>query len=213
LRPQMIVVAGPIASGKTGAFRRLADELDAESFNVDDRCAELNDGSYRQLPPEVVKQATRECEEFIHEHIADGVSFIVETTLRTPIAIEQAGLAREAGLETWMTYVATENPEINVKRAAARREAGGRDMTDETVRDNYEQSLANLPRAMRELETVEVYDNSAHLAGATLQLRTEHGRIAEVADDLRDWVVDACRGTEFECELELARGRDSGPER
>jgi predicted ABC-type ATPase len=209
----MIVVAGPIASGKTGAFRRIVDELDVESFNVDDRAAELNHGSYQNLPPEVVRKATTECEEFIHEHIEAGVSLLVETTLRTPIAIEQAIAAQAKGFETWMTYVATDDAEINVTRARERFEAGGRDMTDDTVRGNYTQSLANLPKAMREFETVEVYDNSTTLGAPLFQLRTELGRIVEVAEDLREWVVEACRESEFERELELARGRDSGPER
>jgi hypothetical protein len=56
----MVVVAGPIASGKTGVYRRLAQDESLDSFNVDDRCAELNGGSYQQLSPEIVSQATRE---------------------------------------------------------------------------------------------------------------------------------------------------------
>jgi dephospho-CoA kinase len=45
----MIVLAGPIASGKTTHFRQVESILGIDSFNVDDRSAELNGGSYQNI--------------------------------------------------------------------------------------------------------------------------------------------------------------------
>ncbi len=123
----MLVVAGSVASGKTSIFFRLHSRVtQIDSFNVDDRGAALNDGSYRAIPPAVVARASRECEEFVRLHIAERRSFMVETTLRSGVALDQALEARRAGFVTEMVYVTTNDPEINVQRAAIRELGGGR---------------------------------------------------------------------------------------
>ena len=63
----MVVVAGPPGSGKSLFFpvRLLADA----SFNVDDRAAELNAGSYRKVPRSLRSQAQHECEAFVGQQI------------------------------------------------------------------------------------------------------------------------------------------------
>jgi len=77
----MIVVGGPAGSGKSTAFP--VSDFGVDPFNIDDRAAELNGGSYRSIPPEIRARANQECEAFIEEHIRDGQSFAVETTLRS----------------------------------------------------------------------------------------------------------------------------------
>lgn len=102
-RPRMIVVAGPPGSGKTRYFPVTAFGVD--SFNIDDRCAQIL-GSYRAIPRDVRRAVAKECERFVLDHIDQRKSFAVETTLRTPVAIEQAGLARAKGFAAEMRFVA-----------------------------------------------------------------------------------------------------------
>jgi hypothetical protein len=64
----MLIVAGPPGSGKTVAFPLATFGVDF--FNVDDRCAALNQGSYRAIPPEIRQRAAAECRAFIEDHIA-----------------------------------------------------------------------------------------------------------------------------------------------
>ena len=91
MTPKMIVVAGAPGSGKSTLFPVQSFGIDA--FNVDDRCRQLH-GSYQGIPPEIRRIASAECESFIRNHIERHISFAVETTLRTSIAIEQARAAR-----------------------------------------------------------------------------------------------------------------------
>jgi predicted ABC-type ATPase len=185
----MRVVAGPIASGKTGLFFRAAraeEQLDA--FNVDDRCAEINSGSYQSLPEHVIRQAMRECEEFIREHISRRRSFMIETTLRTTIALDQARQARMAGFFVEMIFVATEDPEINVRRAEAREMGGGRDVLPATVREVYAASLKNLERALRELDRVAMFDNSPMGQRPTFQAEVVAGCLESSASTCKVWV-------------------------
>jgi predicted ABC-type ATPase len=199
------VVAGPVASGKTGIFRELVTQ-DLATFNVDDRCAELNGGSYQKLPPDVIRQAQRECEQFVHDCIREGRSYLVETTLRTMIAIEQAAAAARAGFRTAMVYVATDDPEIHIRRAMARRARGGRDLSADVIRDIYNRSLENLRGALRQFDRVDVYDNTPHRRPRTLQLSTEDGQVVTRAEDTQPWVDRVCAGTEFDRETERDHG-------
>jgi dephospho-CoA kinase len=47
----MIVVAGPPGSGKSSLFP--VSETGLDSFNADDRAAELNSGSYQNITPDI----------------------------------------------------------------------------------------------------------------------------------------------------------------
>src|SRR5258708_39588090 len=105
-RPRMIVVAGPPGSGKTRYFPVTA--LGIDSFNIDDRCAQVL-GSYRAIPRDVRRAVAKECERFVLDHIEHRKSFAVETTLRTTAAIEQAGLARTRGFATEVLCVPTDS--------------------------------------------------------------------------------------------------------
>ena len=87
----MIVVAGPAGSGKSTVFPLALFRIDF--FNVDDRCAALNGGSYAGISAEIRARAGAECRAFIEEHITSRTSFAVETTLRTEAALEQATAA------------------------------------------------------------------------------------------------------------------------
>lgn len=102
--PRMFIVAGPPGGGKSSFFALsgFADHV----FNADDRAAELNGGSYENIPTLVRSLVNREFEEFIGANIHTGASFAIETTLRSTIPFEQARLAREHGFRVSLFYVA-----------------------------------------------------------------------------------------------------------
>jgi predicted ABC-type ATPase len=131
MKPEMIVIAGPSGSGKSRHFG--AGTFGMAFFNVDDRCAELNGGSYHTTPVEVRAQAQRECERFIRDCTAGGTSFAVETTLRTAVAIDQAERAQIAGFKIKMVFVATDNVQDNVRRVALRGLDGGHSAPAERI--------------------------------------------------------------------------------
>lgn len=81
--PRMIVIAGPPGGGKSTAFP--ASSFEVESFDADDRAAELNAGSYRAIPPEIRENVNAAFDAFIAEKIRTKRSFAFETTLRTNI--------------------------------------------------------------------------------------------------------------------------------
>lgn len=185
----MVVIAGPSGSGKSTYFP--VAELGILYFNVDDRCAELNGGSYQQIPPELRQRAQRECEELVSRSTQEGYSFAVETTLRTDVALQQAERAKAAGFRLEMIFIATEAVEENVLRVARRALDGGHSAPEQRIRDIYASSLSNLPRAIELFDEVLLFDSSAFDEVPRLIARYERGIPVARNPPLPAWCVAA----------------------
>lgn len=183
----MVVVAGPSGSGKSVRFS--AEDTGFDFFNVDDRCARLH-GSYHGIPPEVRQQAGKECEDFVKEHIALGISFATETTLSgKALAVEQAREANEAGFSTSMIYVGTGDVNLNIERVRLRGLGGGHSAPPEQIRSIYRESLGNLPKAIRVFHRVAIYDNSDQRPVRVLEFW--EGRVTFSCGRIPHWIQDA----------------------
>lgn len=187
--PRMIVVAGPPGSGKSTAFP--VSGFDIDFFNADDRAAELNHGSYRAIPRAVRAEVNRQFENFVAGHIESRISFAIETTLRSGITFDQASRAKEAGFRVEMYFLALESFELHLDRVQLRSDAGGHAAPASVLRAIYLSSLANLPRAIREIERFFAYDNSEWRSSPKLLLAAERGRIELLASGLPVWLRDA----------------------
>lgn len=187
-RPRMVVVAGPPGSGKSSHFPVEGGPIDG--FNVDARAAVHNSGSFRDIPRAVRARAQRECEAFIEEHLAEGKSFAVETTLRSGIAIEQARRAQRAGFETDMIFVTAGRADECVARVRLRGLTGGHAAPEGELRDIYARSMANLVLAAEVFDRVDLYDASTRGAPPRLVGRVTAGRFVAFVAPLPDWVPE-----------------------
>ena len=173
-RPRMVVVAGPPGSGKTTYFP--VGALGIDSFNIDDRCAQIQ-GSYRAISRDVRRAVATECERFVLDHVDGRRSFAVETTLRTLAAVEQAGRARKQGFATELLFVATESVAENLARVTQRAQGGGHGASERDVRAIHEASLENLSKALVAFEYVHVFDSTPRWAPPRLVATTHDGRV------------------------------------
>lgn len=194
--PVMIVVAGPAGSGKSQLYHpnTFDDDLfPVAGFSVDDRCAEMNGGSYVGITPEIRQRAGRECEEFIHEQIAAGRSFAVETTLRTQIALDQARAARRAGFLTEMIFIGTDDVATNVERIRLRGLAGGHAAPAAEIRAIHDASMANLRHALNTFDRLVIFDNSRDGKPAVAVAAVEAGHVEVLVADgaVPAWVRQA----------------------
>lgn len=184
-------------------------------FNADDRAAELNSGSYKNIPIAVRAAGNSEFEEFVRRNIRDGASFAVETTLRSAITFGQAKLASENGFRVSMFYVALDTVERHIERVMRRAVRGGHSASESTLRRIHASSLHNLPVALipdkSRIEIVQIYDNSRSEKRPRLVLEVRQGRIIRLADNFPEWVQRALGWTEQDLEhykrkLERPRG-------
>lgn len=92
--------------------------------------------------------------------LAAGVSFTFETVMSSPDKVDFLAEARAAGYRTYLYFIATEDPDINVQRVAERVAAGGHPVDERKIRERYRRSLALLPQALRHTDRAYVFDNS-----------------------------------------------------
>ncbi len=196
----MIVVAGPPGSGKSTKFP--LSQFGCDWFNADNRAAELNQGSFRNISKEIRAQVNLEFQAWILEHISAGKSFALETTLRSEITFEQAELARSHGFWTFMSYVTAGSVEKSVERVMMRSYRGGHSASERLIREIYEKSTKNLISALDFstscVESVRIYDNSRFDKPLQPLLNMHRGRATWLAKDVSPWLEQLLRGNKFD---------------
>ena len=109
-------------------------------------------------------------------------SFTVETVMSFPDKVELLGKAQTRGYRTYLYFVATEDPSINISRVRYRVKMGGHSVPEDKIVSRYHRSLGLLSEAIKFTNRAYIFDNSTHehvwLAeitdGRVLELKTEH---------------------------------------
>lgn len=122
--------------------------------------------------------------------IQTGRSFTFETVMSSADKVQTLQKAQREGFRTYLYYVATEDPMINVGRIQHRVRMGGHAVPTNKVMERYYRSLDLLLDAIRLTNRAYIFDNSgasrqwiAEITdGTTIQLR---------ADALPGWFVNA----------------------
>jgi predicted ABC-type ATPase len=105
-----------------------------------------------------------------------GQTFTFETVMSHPGKVALLQQAQEAGYRTYLYYVATDDPAINVSRVANRVALGGHAVPEEKIVERYHKSLAQLVSAIRHTNRAYIFDNSTSNADGT------HTWLAEITD-------------------------------
>ena len=105
------------------------------------------------------------------EHLRQGVSFSQETVFSHMSKIDALRVARAAGFRTYLYFVATESPEINVARVENRAALGGHSVPREKIESRFAASVANAAVALPHLSRAFFFDNS----GETMRFFAEWG--------------------------------------
>lgn len=89
-----------------------------------------------------------------------GVSFSFETVMSSPDKVELLEIAQAHGYRTYLCYIATEDPEINLARVKARVALGGHDVPEDKIVSRYHRSLDLLLEAVKHTDRAYLFDNS-----------------------------------------------------
>ena len=177
----LIVFAGPNGSGKSSV--RDATANPAEVVIDPDRIArQLNPADPRSVDAQAGKAAVR----LFEESLAQGQSICLETTLTGHSAVLRMQRAKDAGYAVSLVYVALHDPELNVRRVAARVRQGGHRIDPDTIRRRVGASLANLSRALAIADQAIVLDNSGPTHRRVLE--TAAGRVTYLSEPLPQWL-------------------------
>jgi predicted ABC-type ATPase len=92
--------------------------------------------------------------------------------MSSPDKIDFLAKAQTAGYRTYLYYVATEDPAINISRVRERVEKGGHPVPEDKIVSRYYRSLELLMDAVLKTNRAYIFDNSG----------SEHVWIAEITD-------------------------------
>jgi predicted ABC-type ATPase len=102
-------------------------------------------------------------------------SFTFETVMSAPDKVELLRQAQGQAFRTYLYYVATDDPSINVQRVRNRVSQGGHDVLEEKIVSRYHRSLGLLLEAIRHTHRAFFFDTSktqswyfAEITGGTL---------------------------------------------
>jgi predicted ABC-type ATPase len=87
-------------------------------------------------------------------------SFSFETVMSAPDKVELLREAQGLGFRTYLYYIATEDPTINIQRVKTRVAAGGHDVPEDKIVERYYRSLKLLADAIRYSNRAFFFDTS-----------------------------------------------------
>ena len=159
---KILILAGPNGAGKTTFAREfLPGDAECPTFvNADLIAAGLSPFA----PETVALRAGRVMLEEIERHVAQGVSFAVETTLSGRGYARLIPRWRAQGYRVELFFLSLPNAEAAIARVAERVSQGGHNIPEATIRRRFDTGLANLRQLYAPLvHSWALYDNAGEL--------------------------------------------------
>ncbi|WP_297431894.1 zeta toxin family protein [Sulfurimonas sp.] len=102
------------------------------------------------------------CADFIrHQLLNVKISFTFETVMSSRDKVEFLKKAQEAGYRTYLYFIATKDPIINISRVQNRVKKGGHPVPKEKIVSRYYRSLELLSEALKYSNRAYIFDNSS----------------------------------------------------
>jgi len=95
------------------------------------------------------------------QYLNRQLSFSFETVFSHPAKLDLLKKAQASGFRTYLYFVATETPKINLNRIQIRVALGGHDVPPDKVEARYERCLAQIKDALPCLNRAYFFDNSS----------------------------------------------------
>jgi predicted ABC-type ATPase len=100
--------------------------------------------------------------DFLRQKLLEtGVTFTFETVMSHHSKVDFLKQAQEKGFRTYLYYVATEDPDINISRVESRVAQGGHNVSRDKIVDRYYRSLDLLADAVQFANRAYIFDNSS----------------------------------------------------
>jgi predicted ABC-type ATPase len=164
------------------SFFRASPLLDRAGLQEAVECLRFNDDRLDFFQVPVNSYFASVAADFMrHQLLESGVSFTFETVMSSPDKVAFLQKAQQRGFRTYLYFVATDDPIINISRVNNRVKFGGHPVPEDKIIARYSRSLGLLISAIRYTHRAYLFDNSRHqhiwLAevtdGAVLEMKTD----------------------------------------
>lgn len=183
-KPTFFMIAGPNGAGKSTLFEtRLRLGIAAPFINADViQRDELKDASMQASykAAEIAESRRRDC-------LAQGKSFVTESTFSHPSKLELVDAAKAAGFRVVVYHLSLRSVELAVHRVAYRFSKGGHDVPQDKIRDRFARNPALIREAVLKADKAFIYDNSALARRPTLLLEITRGSVVRVSNQVPGW--------------------------
>lgn len=115
--------------------------------------------------------------------LAAKTTFTFETVMSHSSKVDLLRQAQEGGYKTYLYFIATDDPLINVSRVEARVRRGGHAVPEDRIIRRYHASLALLMAAIQHTNRAYIFDNSGEGQERTLVAEVTNGRELELKTD------------------------------
>ena len=153
----------------------------------------LNDGSIH-FQQDIDSYLCARIIDFIRmEFLRLKISFTFETVMSHSSKVEFLREAQKQGFKTYLYYVATVDPEINIGRVHYRVRAGGHPVPEQKIRERYYRSLDLLMAAIEASDRAYIFDNSSHGEKAAFIAEIEKAEVLKLnpaVEYFPQWFVD-----------------------
>ena len=121
------------------------------------------------------------------------ISFTFETVMSHISKVEFLRDAQKYGFKTYLYYVATVDPEINIGRVHYRVNTGGHAVPEQKIRERYYRSLDLLMSAIEVSDRAYIFDNSSHGEKASFIAEIEKAEVLKLNPEVEyfpKWFVE-----------------------
>ena len=102
------------------------------------------------------------CADFIrHQLLKEKISFTFETVMSSNDKVQFLKKAQGSGYRTYLYFIATQDPIVNISRVKNRVDLGGHDVPEDKIISRYYRSLKLLKKAVKYSSRAYIFDNSS----------------------------------------------------
>lgn len=183
----MYMLAGPNGAGKSTLYEtRIKPTITAPFINADHiQRDELKDpsmvASYKAA--EIAESRRR-------EHLAEGKSFVSESTFSHESKLALIQEAKDTGFRVVMYHVNVRSADLSVARVERRTKEGGHNVPEDKIRERYVRNQALIKEAVLLSDRAFVYDNSALNKAPDRAIDFKDGQVIRIADRVPTWARD-----------------------
>ncbi len=148
----------------------LSDGILTTDFDIDSYTA--------SVVAEFLRHILLECEE----------TFSFETVMSHESKVAFLNKAKEKGFKTYLYFISTKDPSININRVNIRKIKGGHDVEDNKIVNRYYKSLELFSQAFLIADRAYIFDNSSDNQMQNVLIEKNGNDVEVYADEIPEWV-------------------------
>lgn len=115
-------------------------------------------------------------------------TFSFETVMSHESKVSFLNKAKDCGFKTYLYFIGTKDPSINVNRVAIRKSKGGHDVEEIKILERYYKSLELLSKAFLNVDRAYIFDNSSDKGMQNVLVEKNGNNVDIYVEDIPEWV-------------------------